>query len=383
MNQSTQYQRFDVSQRIEHALMLTSFSVLAVTGLPQKFVAADWARLMIQYMGGIEVTRQIHHFAAIVLMIDSVYHVVSAAYRLYVRRAPLSMLPSLRDAQDALQHLLYNVGLRKDEPQGGRFTYMEKAEYWALIWGTLVMIITGFMMWNPIATASFLPGQVIPAAKAAHGGEAILAVAAVILWHFYSVHLRHLNLSMFTGRLSEHEMADEHPLELADLKAGKSAPAMAPAVLAQRRRMFYPVAGVLSAAVLFGIYGFVSFEQTAQPIDRAIKATAYNPLTPTPLPTPRPTPSSIPLQPIWDRNIGLVLQTKCGECHSADSLTAGLDLTTYISIMQGGRDGPVIIPGNPDGSLLVQKQEKNHPGRLTGFELQMVKDWIKAGAPRK
>ncbi len=82
------------------------------------------------------------------------------------------------------------------------------------------MIITGFMMWNPIATARFLPGDFIPAAKAAHGGEALLAVLAIIVWHMYGVHIKHFNKSMFTGKISEEEMLDEHPLELADIKAG-------------------------------------------------------------------------------------------------------------------------------------------------------------------
>jgi cytochrome b subunit of formate dehydrogenase len=378
------YPRFNIFQRLEHLLLLSSFTILAVTGLPQKYIGADWAKTMIGFMGGIEVVRQIHHFSAIVMMLESVYHLVSVGYRIFVRRVRLTMLPGLQDAQDAWQHLLYNLGARKHEPQGGRYTYMEKAEYWALVWGTVIMVITGFMMWNPIATTSILPGQFIPAAKTAHGGEAVLAVAAIILWHFYSVHLRNFNKSMFTGKLTEHEMEHEHPLELADLKAGKDTPVATSAQLKQRRQIYYPVAGVASVVLLFGLYGFISFEQTAiTTVNRATTTGVYNPLTPTPIPTLRPTPTSIPLVPVWERNVGLLLQLKCGDCHGGDNPTAGLDLTTYLTINAGSQNGPVFIAGDPDNSLLIIKQLKSHPGKLTGFELEIVKEWIKAGAPRR
>ena len=96
-----------------------------------------------------------------------------------------------------------------------------------MVWGTFIMIITGFMMWNPIATTNYLPGQFIPAAKVAHGGEAVLAALAIILWHFYHVHLRHFNKSMFIGKMTRHEMEEEHPAELALIEAGKDLQAAA------------------------------------------------------------------------------------------------------------------------------------------------------------
>ena len=130
-----------------------------------------------------------------------------------------------------------------------RYTWEEKVEYWSLVWGTIVMIATGFMLWNPIATARFLPGELIPAAQVVHGGEALLAILAVLVWHFYSVHLRHFNRSMFTG---EHERgtrwSTEHPLELERIKAGKAERDRDPAELARRQRLFLPVAGVVALA---------------------------------------------------------------------------------------------------------------------------------------
>nr|MBI2904187.1 hypothetical protein [Chloroflexota bacterium] len=377
------YQRFSLDQRAEHALTLVTFVVLAVTGLPQKYVAANWADTMIRLMGGIETTRLIHHFAAVLLMLEVVYHLVSMGYRLFVRRVRFTMLPGLSDASDAVSAFLYNLGLRKVPPQGGRYTFVEKAEYWAFIWGAVVMVITGFMMWNPIATAHLLPGQFIPAAKAAHGGEAVLAVLAIILWHLYHVHLREFNKSMFTGTMSEHEMIAEHPLELADIKAGMARPVVPPLEIKKRRQAYFPVAGVLAAVLLVGVYQFVTFEKTAiDTVQRVNSVPAYAPLTPTPLPTPRPspTPSQAQLLPVWDGNIGLLLGQKCADCHG---VIAGLDFSSYAQAMKGGKNGPVILLGNPEGSLIVEKQSKKHPGQLSDAELSVLIAWIAVGAPEK
>jgi cytochrome b subunit of formate dehydrogenase len=377
------YERFTLSERIEHAGVVLAFVILAVTGLPQKFIEAGWAQTLIQLMGGIELTRQIHHIAAIVLLLESVYHLAAVGYRIIVRGRRLSMLPTLQDALDAFNTFLFNLGLRRQRPQGGRFTFEEKAEYWALVWGTAVMAITGLMMWNPIATARWLPGQVIPAAKAAHGGEAILAVLAIILWHMWGVHLRHFNRSMFTGKLSEHEMIAEHPLELADIKAGVAERPAAPGVSARRRQLYLPIALVASAVLVAGIVWFVTFEETAlATVEHREQVQVFLPLTPTPLPTARPTATPIPLLPVWDGNIALVLEQKCIDCHGAGGI-AGLDVSTYNTLMAGSKSGPVVVPGDPEGSLIVTKQEKKHPGKLSEFELQVLKDWIAAGAPER
>jgi cytochrome b subunit of formate dehydrogenase len=258
------YDRFTRSDRVQHAVMVASFLVLAVTGLPQKYIYLNSRYLddLIDLMGGIEGVRIVHRWAATVLMLATVYHLLAVAHRVLVRRVSLSMLPRYQDVVDALQTVRYNLGLAGARPRTDRYTWEEKVEYWSLLWGTVVMIATGFMLWNPIATARFLPGESIPAAQVVHGGEALLAILAVLVWHFYSVHLRHFNRAMFTGRMTEHEMEQEHPLELARIRAG-SAPAVDPAPLARRQRVFLPVAGVVAILLFAGIVWFVTFEQTA------------------------------------------------------------------------------------------------------------------------
>jgi hypothetical protein len=145
----------------------------------------------------------------------------------------------------------------------GRYTFEEKVEYWALMWGNAVMIATGFMLWNPIATSRLLPGQFIPAAQVAHGSEAVLAVLAVVIWHGYGVHLRHFNRSMFTGSMTEREMRQEHPLELEAIESGAGRAEPEAAVVRRRRKVFLPFAVVLALVLLAGLYRFVTFEETA------------------------------------------------------------------------------------------------------------------------
>lgn len=259
--------RFQRSDRVQHLVMLVSFLVLAVTGLPQKYIYLNNHYLddLIDLMGGLEAVRVAHRWAATVLMLVTVYHLLAVAHRVLVRRVSLSMLPRYRDLADAWQTVRYNLGRAKARPRLDRFGWEEKVEYWSLLWGTIVMIVTGFMLWNPIATARLLPGQWIPAAQVVHGGEAVLAILAVLVWHFYAVHLRSFNRSMFTGLMSEHEMRHEHPLELERLEAQPEPEPTDALALARRQRIYLPVASLLAALLLLGIYWFVSFEETAIP----------------------------------------------------------------------------------------------------------------------
>jgi cytochrome b subunit of formate dehydrogenase/mono/diheme cytochrome c family protein len=395
------YQRFPLARRIEHLAMLLSFTTLGLTGLPQKFASAPLSIAFVNLLGGIEGLRTIHHFAAVVMMLGTAWHIIVFGYMAYVRRTRLSMLPSLQDVKDGWQALMYNVGLTKSFPQMGRYTFEEKMEYWAFVWGAIIMGLTGFMMWNPITTARFLPGEVIPAAKAAHGGEALLAVLAIIIWHMYGVHIKRFNKSMWTGGMSEEEMRHEHPLELADIKAGIAERPVDPVALRKRERVYLPVAAVLTLFMLGGIYGFVNSEQTALTTTerQAPTVEVFVPQTPTPAPTLTPTlpPTETPLatqtQPTadstssapasaltWEGSIGPMLQAKCGSCHGAGAL-GGLNLTTFADAMNGGNSGPVIIPGDSASSLIVTKQQAGgHQGQLTPEEIAQVIEWIEAGA---
>ena len=204
------FSRFELLHRVEHVVMLVSFTILALTGIPQKFPEGSVSLWMMQTLGGVENTRSIHHVSAIVLIVVSIFHFTYIGYKLYVLRRRPGMLPTLKDIRDFVQLVSYNVGIATARPKMEYYNFGEKIEYWAVVWGTLIMAMTGYMLWNPVVITKFLPGEFIPAAKAAHGAEAILAALSILTWHVYHVHLKYFNRSIFTGKMSYHEMEEEH-----------------------------------------------------------------------------------------------------------------------------------------------------------------------------
>jgi cytochrome b subunit of formate dehydrogenase len=383
------YNRFNLPQRIEHFILVISFTLLGVTGVAQKYAASGIAEWVLTVLGGIETVRIIHRISAIVFVLQSVYHFIVLGYKLFVLRKAATMLPVLKDLTDAFQAFGYNLGLVKKLPKMPRYNFTEKAEYLAMLWGLFVMALTGFMLWNPIATAGLLPGAFIPAAKAAHGGEGVLAVLAIILWHFYNVHIKHWNWAMIKGTLSREQMHEEHGMELEQIESGIAEPMPSPLEIRRRTLIFAPIAGVVALGGALVVFQFVTFEKTAiTTLPRAEMAEAYVPQTPTPIPstsTPRPTitagASDVSLATTWDNGIGVLFSERCGACHG---VSGGLSIKDFASIMQGGKDGVVVTAGDADNSLLVKKiQDGTHPGKFTPAELQTVKDWITAGAPEK
>ena len=257
------YPRFTASDRMEHFVLLVSFTMLGVTGLPQRYAEYELAKDVIALMGGIESVRFMHRFFATLLMAGTIYHGATVTYKIWVRGSRLSMLPTIKDGLDALHLFLHNLGLRKDHPRMPRYNFGEKAEYLALVWGTVLMIITGFMLWNPVATAELLPGEVIPIAQFAHSAEALLAVLSIIVWHMYNVHVKRFNRSMFTGNISHEEMVEEHAAELDAINSGEAYRTLPPEIQAKRRRLFIPYAVVMTIIMVMGLFFFVTFEDTA------------------------------------------------------------------------------------------------------------------------
>lgn len=258
-----QYLRFTPGQRFEHILLLVTFSGLALTGLPQKYSGEAWAQGLIDLMGGVESIRIVHRVLATILMAEAIYHGGIISYKLYVLGRRATMLPGVRDIRDVIEWIAYNLGLRKNHPHLPRYNFGEKVEYLAVVWGTIIMVITGFMLWNPIATSSVLSGEIIPAARVAHGAEAVLAVLSILIWHMYNVHIRRFNRSMFTGKLSHEAMAEEHAEELEAIEKGETTPEPPAAVIEARKRRFLPYAAVMTVLLVGGLIWFVSFEQSA------------------------------------------------------------------------------------------------------------------------
>jgi hypothetical protein len=179
--------------------------------------------------------------------------------------------------------------------------------------------LTGFIMWNPINAARFLPGDIIPAAKAAHGAEAILAAVAIVIWHFYSVHIKTFSKAMFTGKMTQHQMEEEHALELARLEQAKIDPRPAADVIKKRERVFIPVATIGSVIMLLALFFLISYENTA-PLTtlprRAQQVQIFVPITPTPLPSAGVTPAGavVAAKPLPADHAG---RTTCLACHTS------------------------------------------------------------------
>lgn len=304
--------RFSVSQRIEHFVLATSFTVLGLTGLIQKYGLNSTSEWLIELLGGIEMTRILHRAAAIVFTVQSIYHALVVAYKFFVPRVRMTMMPAWKDVGDGLQSLRFSLSLSKAPPKMPRYNFGEKLEYWALIWGGLIMIVTGFMLWNPLITSAFLPGQFIPAAKAAHGGEAVLAVLAIIVWHFYNVHLKMFNKSMFTGKLTRHQMEEEHGAEWDEFLQGIARPQPAAGNLRRRRMVFMPVAVIAAAMGAGGVYWAATAETTAiATLPVPVSRTAiYSPQKPSIPASTRA--AAIPAPPISHPISG---REKCFMCH--------------------------------------------------------------------
>ncbi len=320
-------------------------------------------------------------------MVVSIFHIINVLYRVYVLRVSWSMMPVIEDFKHLFDDLRYYLGLRKHKAYYGRYNYAEKVEYLAVVWGTIIMAITGFMMWNPVTTTKYLPGEFIPAAKAAHGAEAVLAVLAIIIWHFYHVHLRHFNKSMFNGKISEEEMAHEHPAELEQIKAGKADELPPPDVLRRRKRIFFPVAIVLALIFGLGLYR-LRHDRVNRHHNRTPRRNCRG------LCSTHTHAHALTLhRRLRQRRAKGLRRTVGMALIQLSSVTAAAPATVQHRLavypwrpiedaLAGGNSGPAIVPGNPDQSMLVQiQQQGGHPGQLTDEELQQVIEWIEAGAP--
>lgn len=221
------YERFNLHHRIQHFFMAFPFTMLVVTGWPLRFPELPVSKLMSSWVGGPIVIGIMHRTFGVTLILVSLYHIGYLLLKFARGKRSVAMLPSWRDAQEALGDVLFWLGLRKRRMDFGRYNWIEKVEYYAVVWGTAVMILSGLVIWVPTVAARFLPSWAIPASVIVHGYEALLAGLAIFLWHFYWVHLHPSVYPMssvwLTGKLTEAEMEHHHPRELERLREAQAA----------------------------------------------------------------------------------------------------------------------------------------------------------------
>ncbi len=177
--------RFDTHQLIQHHMLSLSFISLVITGFSLKFPNAWWVQGL-AILGQTEpVRRVVHRVMAILMIVCAIYHVI---YLFTSRRGWVefkAMLPVPQDLTDMITTMKYHLRLSKVPPEYGRYDYSQKAEYWALVWGTILMVITGFVLWFPAQLSPLLPRWAVAASQTIHLYEAWLAMLAIVVWHFF------------------------------------------------------------------------------------------------------------------------------------------------------------------------------------------------------
>jgi cytochrome b subunit of formate dehydrogenase/protein-arginine kinase activator protein McsA len=202
--------RMNLWFRIAHWGVMLSFPTLVFTGFALKYPDSWWAKPILLWEGHIAFRGGLHRAAAIVLVAATLYHVVHLAVSRRDRIFLWAMLPRWRDATDLLQVLLYNLGLRQDAPTFAKFNYAEKIEYWAFLWGTAVMGVSGFILWFNNFTLRHFAKWTTDAATAVHWYEALLATFSILLWHFYLVIFDPLVYPMETAWIDGRVFADHY-----------------------------------------------------------------------------------------------------------------------------------------------------------------------------
>jgi cytochrome b subunit of formate dehydrogenase len=174
-------------ERLQHAVTAISFIVLVWTGFALKYPEQWWARPLLLMEGRYPVRSLIHRVAAAVFLAVSVTHLISIVANRKLRDHWKDMLPNSNDPREALANFAYNLGLGDTRPGRSAHSYIEKAEYWALIWGTIVMAASGILLWANNISMRLLPKTWLDVATSVHFYEAILAALAIVVWHFYTV----------------------------------------------------------------------------------------------------------------------------------------------------------------------------------------------------
>lgn len=215
--------RFNRSEIIQHLLLFITFTVLAISGFALRFPDAWWAKWMVSSETGAAFRSNIHRIAAVIFILVCLYNLY---YMLFTRRGKAQLraiIPVPSDLMLVTRNISYFLGLKKERPKFDRYAYMEKAEYWALIWGAVVMVVTGFPLWFEDFFLRFMPIWLINIFKAVHFYEALLASSAIVVWHFFFVFFEPesypVNFSMLTGRITEKELEEKHQAEYERLKA--------------------------------------------------------------------------------------------------------------------------------------------------------------------
>jgi len=222
--------RFSRLNRALHVFMIISFITLSLTGMSLKFSYTGWAKVLSHFFGGFESAGFLHRFAAVVMIIVFVIHLVDII-RLKKKEfkswkelllGSNSMMFNKKDWQDITGSLKWFIGIGP-RPEYGRWTYWEKFDYFAVFWGMCVIGSTGLILWFPEFFTNFIPGWLLNVATIIHSDEALLATGFIFTVHFFNTHLRPekfpMDIVIFSGRVPLEEFKLDRPAEYKEMVA--------------------------------------------------------------------------------------------------------------------------------------------------------------------
>ena len=217
-----QVRRMRTHEVWQHTLTMVSFIALAISGFALRFSDSWLAEFFFGWESGFALRGLIHRISAVVFIITVLWHLIFMLFTTRGKAFLKDMWPNLLDFWQFYERIMYNLGRRETTPQFKRFSYIAKAEYWALVWGTVVMIITGIFLWFDNYFSLFLPKGFLDVSLVIHYWEAWLATLAIGVWHLYSTlfnpHVYPMNTSWLTGKMPEDMYKREHPEHLEEAK---------------------------------------------------------------------------------------------------------------------------------------------------------------------
>jgi len=219
------YLRMTLNERAQHVNLAINFTILVITGFALSFPKAFWVSPITDVPAGMTMRGFLHRLCGVATVFLGGYHILYCAFTKRGRGLIKDMIPGLKDAIDLWETLKNNLFINRPAKtlKMPRFNFREKLEYLGLIWGTLVMTVTGCILWFEVEWLKYFPKWTFDVARTIHFYEAILATLTIIVWHFYSVifnpDIYPMSWAWITGDLTEHEMEEEHGLELERIKA--------------------------------------------------------------------------------------------------------------------------------------------------------------------
>jgi len=227
-----EYQRFNLTERLQHGILFVTFLLLAFSGWALKYPEMEQAKWWIGIWGGPKNAHIIHVVSGVIMVSDFAWHVLYMAYRILTGKMRFhrdtTIVPMPKDLTDAAQNFKYFLGLSREKPQFGRFTYVHKFDYWAVFWGMGIIGLSGLFLAFPVQSSHLFPRWTLDwiweVLFIMHGDEALLAIVFIFFFHFYNEHLRFekfpMSMAWLTGRISLQDMKHEHPLEY-EIEYGK------------------------------------------------------------------------------------------------------------------------------------------------------------------